>query len=341
MSLPTDQTGPTTDVFDAAFAWMAAGKRVALATVVSTWGSSPRPPGSHLSVSSDGEMAGSVSGGCIEGAVVKAALDILQGAPPQVMEFGVSDEQAWDVGLACGGTVRVLVRDMTPVSAIYQAARAGLAGGHSAGLVTKLGSAESVPADDPTLPADVADAARGALRDDRSRAVSGEDGDYFVEVIAPARRLIIIGAVHIAQALVPMAVVAGFQVTVVDPRRAFASDARFPGVNVRRDWPDEAMDALKPDTRTAIVTLTHDPKLDDPALEKALGSPAFYIGALGSNRTQAKRAGRLGEAGFDADAIARIHGPIGLDIAAQSPAEIAVSILAEIVAVMRRDPVDG
>lgn len=338
MSLPTDQMLPADDVFDAAFAWRDAGKPVALATVVSTWGSSPRPPGSHLGVSADGEMTGSVSGGCIEGAVVKEALDILKGAPARVLDFGVTDQQAWDVGLACGGAVKVLVRDFAPLIPLYTQARAALATGETSALVTRLDNGETMTLDAGGLPGAVADAARKALKNDKSRAYSGDDGDWFIEIVAPPRRLIVIGAVHIAQALVPMAAMAGFRVTVVDPRRAYASDARFPGVDVRTDWPDDALDELKPDSRTAIVTLTHDPKLDDPALDRALQSQAFYVGSLGSSRTQAKRVERLAEVGFDEAAIQRIHGPIGLRIGAQSPAEIAVSILAEIIARMRVAP---
>ena len=157
----------------------------------------------------------------------------------------------------------------------------------------------------------------------------------FVQSHNPPPRLLIIGAVHIAQALAPMAALAGYGVTVIDPRRAFATDARFPGVDMSADWPDEAMAARPPDRRTAVVTLTHDPKLDDPALQSALRSPAFYIGALGSKKTHAARQGRLVDAGFSAEEIARIHGPVGLSIGALSPAEIAVSILAQITAVRR------
>lgn len=158
----------------------------------------------------------------------------------------------------------------------------------------------------------------------------------FVQVFAPPPRMIIVGAVHIAQALVPMAQLAGYATIIVDPRRAFASDARFPETQVRGDWPDEALAALKPDARTAVVTLTHDPKLDDPALSEALKSPAFYIGALGSRKTHAARLARLHEAGFSPAETARIHGPVGLAIEAVTPAEIAVSILAQITEVRRR-----
>jgi xanthine dehydrogenase accessory factor len=174
---------------------------------------------------------------------------------------------------------------------------------------------------------------RKAIHDDRSAII---DEHYFVQVMSPPPRLIVVGAVHIAQALVPMASLAGYAVTIVDPRRAFATDARFPSVTLSDEWPDEALTRLKPDARTAIVTLTHDPKLDDPALEIALKSPVFYIGALGSTRTHAKRVERLKARGFDDAALGRIHAPIGLRIGAVSQSEIAVSILAELTAVRRK-----
>ncbi len=187
-----------------------------------------------------------------------------------------------------------------------------------------------------SLPRDLLDAARRALEDDRSQPFETADGRYFIHVYNPPLRLIIVGAVHIAQPLARIAALAGYAVTVVDPRRAFASDARFPDVAVSRDWPDEALTALAPDSRTAVVTLTHDPKLDNPALAVALRSPAFYVGSLGSKRTHAKRCEGLAEMGIEATAIARIHGPIGLAIGAESPAEIAVSIMAQITQVRRQ-----
>jgi xanthine dehydrogenase accessory factor len=174
------------------------------------------------------------------------------------------------------------------------------------------------------------------VREDRSATIDTPDGKVFVEIHNPPLRCFIVGAVHIAQPLSRMAALAGYAVTIVDPRSAFATDARFPGLELSTEWPDEAFERLKPDRRSAIVTLTHDPKIDDPALIAALRSPAFYIGALGSKRTHAARCGRLVEAGFGEAEIARIHGPVGLDIDAVSPAEIAVSILAQITAVLRR-----
>ncbi len=192
-----------------------------------------------------------------------------------------------------------------------------------------------VVAGDP-LPSDLLGAVETAHRRDQSMAVDSAAGRAFLQVFNPPLRLIIVGAVHIAQALVPMAALTGYAVTVVDPRRAFATDERFPDVAVSTEWPDDAMQELAPDRRTAVVTLTHDPKLDDPALLVALRSEAFYIGALGSRRTHAKRLERLREEGADESAFARIRGPAGLDIGAVSPAEIAISVLAQMTAALRR-----
>ena len=176
---------------------------------------------------------------------------------------------------------------------------------------------------------------RQAIRKDDSGIVETAGRRIFVQVHNPPPRLLLVGAVHISQALAPMAALAGYGVSIVDPRRSFATEARFPGVALMHDWPDEAMASLKPDARTAVVTLTHDPKLDDPALQAALRAPCFYIGALGSKRTHAARLARLTAAGFSPAEIERIHGPVGLAIGALSPAEIAVSILAQITAVRR------
>jgi xanthine dehydrogenase accessory factor len=178
----------------------------------------------------------------------------------------------------------------------------------------------------------------GALRADRSTVIDTATGPVFIQVFNPPLRLIIVGAVHIAQALAPMAGLAGYAVTVIDPRTSFASDARFPALDVDTAWPDDALTALAPDRRTAVVTLSHDPKLDDPALTVALRSDCFYIGSLGSTRTHAARVTRLAEAGFTDDAMSRIHGPIGLDIGAKTPAEIAIAIMGEVTRALRRGP---
>ena len=181
-------------------------------------------------------------------------------------------------------------------------------------------------------------AARRALRDDKSHTIETDAGSVFVQAFNTPLRMLVVGAVHIAQTLAPMAVLAGYAVTIIDPRRSFATAERFPGVALTHEWPDEAMDRIGLDARTAVVTLTHDPKIDDPALERALRSDCFYIGCLGSTRTHKARLGRLSEMGFGEKDFARIHGPVGLDIGAQSPAEIAVSIVAEVTSVLRAEP---
>ena len=202
-------------------------------------------------------------------------------------------------------------------------------------LATDLTSGEQLLLPDDSAPEPLATQAAKALDGDRSTTVPLGNTTWFLHAYAAPLRLVVVGAVHIAQALVPMAAGLGYAVMVTDPRRAFASDERFPGVTISTDWPDEALDAWRPDSRTAIVTLTHDPKLDDPALDRALKSAAFYIGALGSRKTAAARTGRLRALGHDEAATARIRGPVGLNIAAVTAGEIALSIMAEIVAVRR------
>ena len=205
-------------------------------------------------------------------------------------------------------------------------------------LATRLPGGEQCLLPSPGAAPDLAEAALRALNRDESFTIKLADGEWFLHAYNPPPRLVVVGAVHIAQALVPMAAQLGLAVIVVDPRRSFATSERFPNVTVMTDWPDEAMDALRPDNRTGVVTLTHDPKLDDPALDRALRSDAFYIGALGSRRTHASRLNRLRELGHGEDALARIRGPVGLNIEAVSAPEIALSILAEFVAVRRNSP---
>jgi xanthine dehydrogenase accessory factor len=202
-------------------------------------------------------------------------------------------------------------------------------------LATKLPSGEQMLLPSPDASPELTQAAERALVRDENGTVKLADGQWFLHAYNPPPRLVVVGAVHIAQALVPMAAQLGLSVVVVDPRRSFANEERFPNVTIMTDWPDEALDALKPDSRTAVVTLTHDPKLDDPALDQALRSEAFYVGALGSRKTHAARLGRLRELGHGEDALARIRGPVGLNIEAVSAPEIALSILAEFVAVRR------
>ncbi len=331
-----------------AASWQARGERVAVATVVKTWGASPRPPGSLLCISETGQFVGSVSGGCIEGAVIGAAQEAMADGQPRLLEFGVTNDMAWEVGLACGGQVQVFVRPLATGGGDAELDRqllAALLARRSVALLTAIpdGTRQLVSEDtmSDALPADLRVAVTEALTSDRPvelTAPLGEAGGllrYFVQPFCSPIRLLIIGAVHIAQPLSQLAAIAGLEVIVIDPRTAFASEDRFPGVERLTTWPGPALSGLGLDRRSAVVTLTHDPKLDDPALEAALRSPAFYIGSLGSGKTHSARLQRLRSRGFSDADLARIHGPVGLKISARSPAEIAVSILAELVAVLR------
>ena len=313
-----------------ALRWHLAGQGAALATVVETWGSAPRQAGSQLAISGDGRIMGSVSGGCVEGAVVTEALEALGDGRPRLLTFGVTDETAFSVGLACGGTIKILVEPIgaampEAMLADLVAARAARHAICYAVHLTNWTRKIVQPGTDAAVDT--------CLRSDR--AGMQEDG-RFLAPHNPPLRLIVVGAVHIAQPLVAMARLAGYDPCLIDPRDVFGAAERFPGEVVLTDWPDDALATLKPDSRTAIVTLTHDPKLDDPAISYALRSPAFYLGCLGSKKTHAKRLERLAGAGYTEAEIARIHAPVGLDIAAKTPAEIAVSILAQITQVLRR-----
>jgi len=317
---------------ETALAWARDGRGAALATVVETWGSAPRPVGSQLAVAGDGAIEGSVSGGCVEGAVVAEAQAAIADGRPRLLSFGVSDEDAFAVGLACGGTIRVLVDPVGSVLPlpVLEALVAAREGRRPAALLANLvtGARRLTDGQGPEEAG-----VRARFRADRSGM---EEGDWFVAVHNPPLRLIVVGAVHIAQPLVAMARLAGYEPLIVDPREAFGSAARFPGERVLHDWPDEALAAAGLDSRTAVVTLTHDPKLDDPAIRAALASEVFYLGCLGSTRTHARRVARLQAAGLGAAAIARIHAPVGLDIGASSPAEIALAVLAQVTAVLRK-----
>ena len=321
----------TVDVEDIpalALDWHRAGRKAALATVVETWGSAPRPVGSQLVIDGAGAMQGSVSGGCVEGAVITEALEAVEDGRARLLDYGVSDDEAFAVGLACGGRIRVMldvVGGSLPVD-VLEALVAARAARRGVALVADLeGAARRIAG-----PEEFAE----RFRLDRSGVEA--DGRTFVAVHNPPLRMIVVGAVHIAQPLVRMAALAGYDAVIVDPRPAFASAARFPGVRVVDDWPNAALAAEGVDARTAVVTLTHDPKLDDPAIRAALGSECFYLGCLGSTRTHAKRVARLTEAGFTEAQIARIHAPVGLDIGGRSPAEIAVSVMAEVTRVLRK-----
>ncbi len=333
-------TFPPLDVLATAAAWMRQGEAVAVATVVRTWGSAPCPSGSRMAITPGGRIAGSVSGGCIEGAVAEAGVEALRSGLPRLLTFGITNERAWEVGLACGGEIQVYVAPVgQSPAAISPGTIAALIDARAAGLAlvlaTRLSDGFQTLEPGGAAPPAVQAAAAQAIARDESRLIEEEGETWFVHVHAPAWRLIVVGAVHIAQCLAPLAARLGEAVTVVDPRRAFATPERFPGVALAHDWPDTAVEALRPDRRTALVTLSHDPKLDDPALDRALRGEAYYVGALGSRKTQAARQVRLAALGHDAAALARLRGPVGLAIGAVAPAEIALSILGEMVAVRR------
>lgn len=287
--------------------WDGEGRKMALATVVKTWGSSPRPVGSHLVIDADGHMEGSVSGGCVDGVVVTAARDCINTKKGELLQFEVATDQAWEVGLSCGGEVHILVEPLINI-----AEKVSYLLDNDANTIKKLHSETKMI-----------------------------DGNFFTHEYKPALKMIVVGAVHISQGLVSMAKTLDIDVILVDPRTAYASEERFPDIDFITSWPDEALKKIGINASTAIVTLSHDPKLDDPALEIAVRSEAFYIAALGSLKTQKERKKRLKEKGFSEDEIARIHGPAGLDIGALEPAEIALSILSELVSTRRAENIKG
>lgn len=294
-----------------ALGWFRAGHGVALATVIETWGSAPRRVGSHLAIREDGLFEGSVSGGCVEGDVVIEAQALLAtGTGSRRLDYGVADATAWNVGLACGGRITILLQRLVP-------------DGFPPALIDRLIAAAAA-----------GDAVSLTSDPETGRTVEGSDG-AFVRSYPPPRRLAIIGAVHIAQALVPLAIGLGVTPCVIDPRSLFAADARFAGQALDRRWPDDALAEWRPNAASAVVALTHDPKLDDVALQAALGSSAYYIAALGSRKNHAARLERLAAAGFGPDDLKRIHGPAGLAIGAADPAEIALSIAAQMTAAWR------
>ena len=311
--------------------WMQAGEPAAIATVLRTWGSAPCAAGSHMVISRSGRISGAVSGGCVESAVIQVAQRILAEGGSERLSFGVADETAWSVGLACGGQIDIYVAplwaELLPALFAADAQRQPLAIAHD----LSGGGAQIVASGSPFVPA-----AAEALSRDAPALLAFEDREILIEAFNPLPRLAIIGAVRIAQSLTAMARLAGFEVIIIDPREHFCTPERFPDAQLMLDWPDSALLELGLDARTAVVTLTHDPKFDDLALLQALAAPVFYIGALGSRRTHGARLTHLAEQGAGEADLARIDGPIGLDIGAIGPEEIAVSILAGIIAARRK-----
>jgi xanthine dehydrogenase accessory factor len=336
---------------------------VGRAVVVRTFGSAPRPEGAVLLYGADGRIAGSVSGGCVEGAAAEEIERARATGNARVIRYGISDEQAWDVGLACGGTIDVLVEPTVPAPVVTAATAALGTGGHGAGtaVVTPLpgdsppaaaGRHEPGAGEPPRAPLLVHDDGRldgtlgsreldaalveiglEALRRGTSRTVDLGGRSYFVEAFPVRPRLIVVGAVEVARSLVRLATELGYETVVIDGRASFATEERFPGVDrLVVGWPDEVADEIGLNANDAVAILTHDVKFDEPAIIEALGRGCRYVGAVGSRKTQADRRTRLRAAGVDDSALAELHGPIGLDFGGRNPAETALAILAEIVA---------
>lgn len=332
------------DILETMNRWLAEARPVALATVVKTWGSAPRREGSKMGVSSDMRMIGSVSGGCVEGAVVEEAVAGLRDKRPRLLKFGVADDMAWEVGLTCGGSIEVFVE---PLDKLWWDALAELADkdrygvtvtimeGEHIGEKVLLDGAGGVLYRTPNLSEELLSAMKSAAATaSKSGITTLAETRVMVDMQVERPHLILIGGVHVAIPLQAMATQVGFRVSIVDPRAAFASRERFPEVaNILHTYPDKALPQLGLDRSTYLAVLTHDPKIDDRALITALPANIPYVGVLSSGRTHRQRVARLKEAGLSDELIARIRTPIGIDIGAGTPEEIAVCILAEIIAV--------
>jgi xanthine dehydrogenase accessory factor len=345
------------EVLDAIARWDAQGQPAALATVVSVWRSAPRQPGAGMAVSAAGDIVGSVSGGCVESAVAETAVEVMRTRVPRLLEFGVADEEAWAVGLSCGGRIQVFVEPVPApgssgaavLGAFRQAVgedapvcRAVVVRGVGLGTSLAVGGTGAVTGSLGTTASDAAARAHAPalLEAGIARTVTVETSDgaceVFLHAVQPRPELVIFGAVHIAIALVDFARTLGFRTAVVDPRAAFATRERFAKADLLLNtWPDDPLPGIRLDGRSFVVVLSHDPKIDVPSLRLALSRPLPYIGALGSAATQRKRAAALVREGVATAQLDRLHAPIGLRIGARTPEEIALAILAEIVAVRR------
>jgi xanthine dehydrogenase accessory factor len=325
--------------------FVANNQRFATATVTQTWGSAPRPIGSMLLIAEDGTMSGSVSGGCVEGAVVRIARDVLATNTPKLVSFGVSDDEAWAVGLSCGGSIEVFVEPFLAFSEpkIWSILRGPLENNQGAILLTKLNNEASkhllvlpnqASISDEFEDNELIHNALETYQQRKTKKFETENGDvWFAQVFPPKHKLIIVGAAHITVDLVHLAHYFGFETIVIDPRSIFANKTDFPTPpnELHVDWAAEVLLNITLDAYTYAVMLTHDPKIDDQALHILLRSDVAYIGALGSKKTHEKRLKRLAEAGFSEDECAKINAPVGVNINAKSAREIAVSIIGALI----------
>jgi len=308
------------DILTPMSVWLKENRKVSLATVISTWGSSPRPVGGQMAIDSNGEIIGSVSGGCIEGAVITEGINSINDGKTRVKDYGISNNMAWEVGLACGGELKVLIQPLDIQDKIVFS------------IVDNIKNREAVK-----LRIDCSNGLRiidNTLTNQTS--LYDKEKNEFIHIIDPKPRLFVVGAVHIAQALISLAAITDFEIILIDPREHFATEKRFPNCKILTEWPDIALSRFNLDKSTHLVTLTHDPKIDDPALIYSLKKNIGYIGSLGSKKTHQKRCERLTSLGFSDNDINKIHAPIGLDIKGKTPAEIAVSIIAEIISFRRK-----
>jgi xanthine dehydrogenase accessory factor len=319
------------DILSSIANWQSAGQKVALATVLSTWGSAPRSVGALLGVNEAGEFTGSVSGGCVEASVVKECQYSMQTDQPKILEFGVTDDEAFEVGLACGGKIQILIEPFKCDDSLVPECLESFDKRIHKVLIRQIPSGTSKFLDD----------WRHWLAVDQAKAITNSgfienEPGLFAHIFSPEPRVFIVGGVHIAQAMCEVLKQVQITPVIIDPRAAWANKERFPGVQIIPEWPDDAFKALGLDRGTAVVTLTHDSKFDDPALIAALRSDAFYVGALGGRKTNEKRAVRFKSLGITQDELDHLHSPVGLSIGAKNPAEIAVSIAAEIIQVRRQ-----
>ena len=327
------------DVLSTLERWIGDGRRAAMATVVTVDRSAPREPGSVMAVSETGEVVGSVTGGCVEPAVYAQAEEVLRGAAPRMATYGYADDEAFEVGLPCGGNVGIFVEPMDP-ELVREVAAAVREERPVAYLTTLAGE---VPGNPRVIgaegePADEAEAAaRPLLRLGESGVVTVGDDEVFVSTFVPRPAMYVFGAIDFASALCTVGKFLGYRVTVCDPRAIFVTPQRFPDADeLVTEWPHEFLARAPVDERTAVCVLTHDAKFDVPALRAALATPARYIGAMGSRRTTERRRLKLAEEGVTEDQLERIHAPIGLPIASRTPEEVAIAIGAEIVSVANR-----
>ncbi len=325
------------EIFYKAEEWIKDGLEIAIITVIDTWGSSPRPIGSSMVVNSKNEIVGSVSGGCIENFVFAKSLDVINTGKHQVLEFGVSNTQAWEVGLTCGGKIKVLLEKFSEtdlkiikkINNVFDAEEKLI-------VLTNLSNGtreiiESKPANNQFL--------SNIYKNEASKINIFKDKAWFSKVFSSQYKLVIIGAVHISESLVTLANVLNFKVFLIDPRNNFEENKFINKAHLLTEWPDEGLKKISINNKTCIVTLTHDPKLDDPAIDYALKFSPLYIGCLGSVKTHEARLKRLEKKGFTKQELSKINGPVGLDIRAKTPAEIACAIIAQIISVKNNNAI--